>query len=220
MGPLITAPFPHVVADGFITAETLRIVNAEWPTEGWKDHHHAHSAKRGNPSWEQFGATAYGLLKMLNCGPLLDSLKELFGMPDLSADGSLAGGGLHETLCGGFLDIHADFNKHPDTGLYRRANLLLFLNPEWQWEWGGHLELWDREKTGCQVKIAPVGGRCVIFETAPDSFHGHPSKLACPPGVSRRSIALYYYSTEPGRQIAKEHSTLYLGEEAEWPKIA
>jgi hypothetical protein len=41
-----------------------------------------------------------------------------------------------------------------------------------------------------------------------------------PDGVSRRSIALYYYSRQPGGVNPREHSTLYLGEEEEWFKTA
>jgi hypothetical protein len=40
----------------------------------------------------------------------------------------------------------------------------------------------------------PSIGRCVIFKTDADSFHGSPAPLACPEGVTRKSIALYYYT--------------------------
>ena len=46
----------------------------------------------------------------------------------------------------------------------------------------------------CVVRVKPVFGRAVIFNTALDSFHGHPDPLNCPPERSRRSIATYYYS--------------------------
>ncbi len=106
------------------------------------------------------------------------------------------------------------------TRLYRRLNLLLFLNEGWREEWNGDLELWDREKRGCEVRIAPDAGRAVLFETSDTSFHGHPAPLACPDGVSRRSIALYYYSPQPAGPNPVEHSTLYLGDEANWPKTS
>lgn len=213
-------PFRHWISDDAFFPETVRDINSEWPEGPWNNHHHEHAKKRGNNSWASFGKETTSIIKWLNGEWFMGQLRELCRIPDLSADEKLIGGGLHETFCGGFLDIHADFNRHPDNCLYRRLNLMLFLNPEWKDEWNGHLELWDAKKTGCKVRIAPIGGRCVIFETAPDSFHGHPEKLACPEGVSRRSIALYYYSAEPGRQISKEHSTLYLGDEEKWPEDA
>jgi hypothetical protein len=50
-----------------------------------------------------------------------------------------------------------------------------------------------------------------IFTTTNSSFHGHPEPLLCPEGVSRKSIALYYYSAcEAGGQCEDGHSTLFL----------
>jgi hypothetical protein len=34
----------------------------------------------------------------------------------------------------------------------------------------------------------------VILETSETSFHGHPVPMELPPGIFRRSLALYYYS--------------------------
>jgi hypothetical protein len=34
----------------------------------------------------------------------------------------------------------------------------------------------------------------VVFNTDSDSFHGHPRPLRCPPGMTRKSIAVYYYT--------------------------
>jgi hypothetical protein len=44
--------------------------------------------------------------------------------------------------------------------------------------------------------IEPRGNRVVIFNTDADSFHGHPDPLQCPLGVSRKSLALYYFTVE------------------------
>jgi hypothetical protein len=34
----------------------------------------------------------------------------------------------------------------------------------------------------------------VVFSTGARTWHGHPDELLTPPGVMRRSVALYYYS--------------------------
>ena len=61
------------------------------------------------------------------------------------------GGGLHQTLRGGHLNIHADFTTHHVHEHWaRRVNILLYLNEEWHDDWGGRLELWDRDMTACQ----------------------------------------------------------------------
>ena len=48
----------------------------------------------------------------------------------------------------------------------------------------------------CEQTVAPLGNRVVIFTPDVDSFHGHPEPMRCPPGVCRRSLALYYFSLE------------------------
>ena len=134
---------------------------------------------------------------MLNSEETVAALSTLTGIPNLIADDSLEGGGMHQSKAGGYLDVHADFTAHRQhTDWKRRVNLLLYLNEEWIDAWGGHLELWDSSMTRCVQRIAPVLNRCVIFTTDPTSYHGHPVPMTCPPHTSRRSLALYYYTRE------------------------
>lgn len=120
---------------------------------------------------------------------------ELIGVDGLKPDPEGFGGGLHAIPPGGFLKMHCDFKFHPNRRK-RVANLLLFLNPEWQDEWGGHLVLGEDDAT--QRKYAPIAGRAVIFRTDHQNWHGHPDPLSCPENVMRRSIAVYYYTDEKG----------------------
>jgi hypothetical protein len=59
---------------------------------------------------------------------------------------------------------------------------------------GGNLELFDNDGTTSRFSYEPTFGRLVIFVTSNVSYHGHPTPLACPPDVTRKSIALYYYT--------------------------
>jgi hypothetical protein len=106
--------------------------------------------------------------------------------------------------------VHADFNKHHQYGLDRRLNLLLYLNKNWKDEYGGNLELWDREMTRCEARVAPLFNRVMIFSTTDFTFHGHPDPLRCPEGMTRKSLALYYFSNgRPSEEISGEHSTIF-----------
>ena len=111
----------------------------------------------------------------------------------------MEGGGLHQSVHGGFLNIHADFTVHPlHANWRRRVNLLLYFNEDWDPEYGGQLELWSTDiKTRVQV-VAPVQNRCVIFTTDPDSFHGHPSRSAVRPAGH---AAPWPSTTSPLRRI-------------------
>ncbi len=81
------------------------------------------------------------------------------------------------------------------------------MNKDWQEDWGGHLELWEKDMSKCAVKISPSFNRLVIFETNDDSFHGHPDPLLCPDNVTRKSMALYYY-TVPTKEL-DPHAALF-----------
>jgi hypothetical protein len=106
------------------------------------------------------------------------------------------------------LKIHTDFNWYPRLKLDRRLNLLLYLNRNWEENYGGHLELWSPNMARCERKILPIANRCVIFSTTNSSYHGHPDALTCPEGWTRKSLALYYYSN--GRpQDEKTYSTVF-----------
>ena len=136
-------------------------------------------------------------------------LAEVTGIPDLSCDPDLHGGGLHQGADGSYLDVHADFNIHPTLGLYRRLNVLVYLNETWQPQWQGYLELWSRDMKEMRQHIEPKFNRCVIMETHDHAFHGY-KELRLPPGVTRRSIASYYYSASRAEaQTEEQHDTLF-----------
>lgn len=101
---------------------------------------------------------------------------------------------MHSTTKGGFLKMHADFNWHKKLKLFRRLNLLLYLNKDWKEEWGGNLELSTKDIYNSNKSIIPIFNRMVIFTTDDKSFHGQPKELSCPEQTWRNSIALYYYS--------------------------
>jgi Rps23 Pro-64 3,4-dihydroxylase Tpa1-like proline 4-hydroxylase len=67
-------------------------------------------------------------------------LKDLTGMPDLAADAKLVAAGIHRLPPGGFNEIHLDANRHPlNACLHRRVNLIVYLNRDWNPNWGGRV---------------------------------------------------------------------------------
>ena len=109
----------------------------------------------------------------------------------------------------GRLDVHVDFNYVEDKQWHRRLNLLLYLNPVWQEEWGGHVELWSKGVRQLHHSFRPVLNRCVVFETSEISFHGV-SPVTCPEHIARKSFAAYYYTREaPAGYTGENHSTVF-----------
>ena len=192
---LSNTPFPHIVIDNFLPGDCLRRVLNEFPKREPGRFADANSNLKTGYQMEKI-ASSYitNLQNAFNSSQFIGYLEELTGIKGLIPDPHFVGGGLHETARGGHLSIHADFNIHPKLKLRRRLNLILFLNEGWQEQWGGHLELWEKDMSARRHSILPVMGRAVIFNTESDSFHGHPDPTQSPETVFRRSIALYYYT--------------------------
>ncbi len=70
--------------------------------------------------------------------------------------------------------------------------------------------------TRCEAKVLPIFNRVMIFGTTDFTYHGHPDPLQCPEGITRKSLALYYFSNgRPIEEITGEHSTLFRAREAD-----
>ena len=193
-------PFPHLVQDGVLTPTAFADVTKAFPPvddDFWRGYLHVNETKYCNVKPDTWAAPLQQLARELTSPAFVEYLQELTGIDDLLPDWSMDGGGLHQTLRGGHLNIHADFTTHHvHQDWARRVNILVYLNEDWPEEWGGQLELWDKDMTACQAKVSPAGNRMLIFTTSFDSFHGHPDPLTCPPGEARRSMALYYFTKE------------------------
>lgn len=206
-------PFPFIVIDNFLPNVIVDAVagavpgrtSPDWtklPTDDQR-------GKRVLADESKLPIPMRALIHELNSGYFLRFLETLTGIPDLISDTKLVGGGLHMIERGGKLSVHVDFSHHPTNGLNRRLNLLLYLSRNWQEEYGGHLEFWSRDIKNCEQKILPVFNRCAIFSTSPISYHGHPEGLNCPEGMTRNSIALYYFTRGRPKEEEGEHNTLF-----------
>jgi len=193
-------PFPHVVLDDFLIREVADRAIADFPTvdaDSWTSYLHFNERKFANHEPGTWSPTLQRVLREFESPRFVEFLSDLTGIDDLFVDDGLEGAGLHGSLTGGYLNVHADFTVHPRHRSWRRrVNVLLYLNREWPAEFGGDLELWSTDMGRCESSIAPTGNRVVIFNTEEDSFHGHPEPLRCPLGTARQSMALYYFSEE------------------------
>ena len=190
--------FPHLVVPdmgNLFSKKFLKECANTFPRENeipWHSFDNGRERKLACNNPDFFPKNIIQLLEYLQSDYFVVALGELTGVSGLVSDPTLLGGGLHCIPQGGHLGIHSDFNFHPTLRMERKLNVLVYLNSEWEDQWGGHLELWHNGS--CMKRVRPDLGKMVIFQTNADSLHGHPHPLQTPEGVSRNSLALYYYA--------------------------
>lgn len=201
-------PFPHMSSSDIFPQEILDALNQEIPDNPPKKTDHPDCVLGGTScfnryhqkSKSQFSSNAgYGpatlaTFEFMQSSLFVKFLEKLTGIEGLLPDGEHKGAGIHQTLSGGFLGVHADFNLDREHNVHRRVNVFLYLNPDWKDEYGGHLELWTRDLKNCSGRIRPDMGKVFVFSTTDFTYHGHQTSLTCPPDRSRRSLAMYYYT--------------------------
>jgi 2OG-Fe(II) oxygenase superfamily len=208
-------PVPNFKIDNFLDEEFANRVLAAFPTfeealkVGRTFQAVNESKKVQLTDASHFAAPVAELNQALAAPEFLELLSYVFDIPDLLADDQLVGGGIHQTGARGHLDVHIDFNFIEDRQLHRRLNILIYFNKDWRSEWGGNIELWNKDVTVCEHSFSPVFNRCVVFITNEVSFHGV-TAVKCPDDRTRKSFAAYYYTREaPAGWTGESHSTIF-----------
>jgi Rps23 Pro-64 3,4-dihydroxylase Tpa1-like proline 4-hydroxylase len=226
---LSAEPFNHVVIDDFFLPEVAEQLIAEFPSYDsavWNAHYNNPiENKKACNHWDKFPKTTYQVLHYLCSFDFENIVSDVTGNINVIADMGLHGGGWHAHTTAGNLNIHLDYSIHPKLQLERHYNLIVYLTPDWNPEWGGGLELWSHDNETGRAKqleklVVNKFNRAVLFDTTQNSWHGLPAKLNCPERVVRRSLAVYYV-TEPDPNAPSRGKALFVPykEQAEDPDI-
>ncbi len=208
-------PFPHFKIDNFLVPSFADEVEASFPTfdqaqemgKGFSAVNERNKIQITDS--QKFTDPVRKLHEALAADEWLEMLSYVMDIPDLLADPQLIGGGIHVTGPRGHLDVHVDFNYMKERDLHRRLNILVYMNRDWNEDWGGNIELWDEHVKKCHHSFSPVFNRCVVFATSEISYHGV-SAVKCPEDVARKSFAAYYYTeAAPEGWDGEKHSTLF-----------
>ena len=209
-------PFRHAVIDNFLGEPLARALAQAYPGPehpGWLRRDYEEQAARLGQlqriGFEGVHGAVRHLLAEFSGMAFLDFLEALTGIKGLIADPHFRGGGLQLTLRGGHLGLHADFNRDRFRALTRRLTVMYYLNPDWQPEWGGDLELWNADLSACGARIAPLLDRLVVMEQGDDHWHGYPTPVECPADRGRCAVATYFYTAEDSPEAPAAHSALW-----------
>jgi hypothetical protein len=203
-------PFPSIVLDDVLEIAPADVARA-FPDAGWPgwvrltDPYQAE--KRFCSDLAAMPDLLAQVIQELSGSAFLRFLEKLSGIEALLNDPHLEGGGLHASGPGGILAPHSDFHWLQRLQLYRRLNVLLYLNPAWQEDWGGCLELYRKGEKAPARTIVPAFGRMVIFRTDHHSVHGFPAPVVA--GKSRHSLALYYYTAREAETFSGDTTTYW-----------
>jgi hypothetical protein len=189
------SPFPYVILDDFFTAEVADVLFDKFPTmenlmvkrkslnENKVEDYHF---ERWDPMFEK-------ARQALASKEWSDKLATVTGIPDMRTTDDNMGSGLHQCANAGYVDVHIDVNVNTKEKLWRRVNLLVYLNKYWKPEYGGDLEIWDKDMTKCHAEVSPGFNKAILFLTDDNSPHGVKA-VNVPEGESRKSMYTYYFT--------------------------
>ena len=193
-----TEPFEHIVIPSFFRGDVAEMIYNEFPDTNdsqfpWKHYHNPIELKSTLNDFTRLPVIKK-VYDFLQTDELVGVLQKISGTDDLHPDRHLHGAGLHASPRGGKNDLHLDYMVHPITMKERRLNLIVFLNKDWNHEWGGNLELWNSKCTECVKEVRPEFNTAILFKTGLTSFHGLPLPMTCPEGLWRKTLTNYYVS--------------------------
>ncbi|MET0475262.1 MAG: 2OG-Fe(II) oxygenase [Mycobacterium sp.] len=201
-------PFPHLVIDDLLRLPPSAI--SAFPDLSWRWWNEVDDTYVRNKRFcfdiELIAEPFKGLIRELNEPRFLKVLERITGIRQLLPDPHLFGGGIHLSGTDGVLTPHTDFHYYRAMNLYRRVNVIVYLNDGWSLEDGGCLSFYDADHRPVQT-VVPEWGRAVVFRTDDQSVHGFTDPIA--EGLWRRSVALFYYTAAPAEEFSGDEVTYY-----------
>ena len=207
-------PFPHIYFDNFLPKNVALAISKEYPkinerNKNWKVHKNKNVIRYFLEDSSRYKEKMQIFSMILNSRRFILFLETLTGIKSIISDPFFMGGGAMTTGSGGFLKVHADFNYYNKIKMYRRINIIIYLNEEWEESWNGNLEFWSEDMIKKQ-SYSPKLNTAIIFHVHDKAFHGYPDKINCPDTIGRKSINLYYYTEENDElQNKVPHKTIW-----------
>ena len=208
---LAARPWPHLVLHDLFPSSTLALAKAECmqiPSREM-DSDGGGKAQVKEETSELPGPESRRLFDVFEGPEFMSFLEQVTGVDDLISDPSHAYAGVHRSAPGAFTLIHRDFRRHPQSKLYHRVNVLLYLNEDWQESFGGHLELWPSDMSQRGRVEMPAANTLMVWETHDQTLHGFPEPVTCPAGDARIALASYYYTSAPRAVRVKRRGPIF-----------
>jgi Rps23 Pro-64 3,4-dihydroxylase Tpa1-like proline 4-hydroxylase len=138
---------------------------------------------------------------------IVELISKIVNLDQIEPDPRLYAGGLSMMFKDDFLNPHIDNSHDANRSRYRRLNLLYYVSPEWEVEFGGNFELWNGERT-IQKTICANPNRLVVMETNKTSWHSVSKVTVDQP---RCCVSNYYFSEQSPNEKNYFHVTSFSG---------
>lgn len=139
---------------------------------------------------------------------IVNLIGEICEIEQISADENLYAGGLSLMEKGNFLNPHLDNSHDKDRNRWRVLNLLYYVTPNWELDFGGNLEIWPKGLKEKQTTIESKFNRLAVMATHQDSWHSV-SKVDV--DSVRCCVSNYYFSETPLLSTDSFHVTTFRG---------
>ncbi|WP_127717796.1 2OG-Fe(II) oxygenase [Halobacteriovorax sp. HLS] len=180
-------------------------------SEKWRRLTSFRENKCTSKSFDDFDSILRDITFAFQDNSVIQMIEKITEIPNLCGDDTLYAGGLSMMSEGHFLNPHIDNSHNQDRTLYRRANLLFYVTPEWKLENGGNIELWNTDVSK-NLTIESKFNRLVVMETNDKSWHSVSKVVA---QGRRCCVSNYYFSETSPKQKDYFHITAFNGRPTE-----
>ncbi|MFW2437915.1 MAG: 2OG-Fe(II) oxygenase [Arenicellales bacterium] len=139
---------------------------------------------------------------------IIDLIGSICEIDSLYPDEKLYAGGISRMEKSQFLNPHLDNSHDKDRKKWRVLNLLFYVSPDWEQEFGGNLELWPDGMKGRQITLHSKFNRLAVMATHDTSWH---SVSPITHDAARCCVSNYYFSDSPLKDDIDFHVTSFRG---------
>lgn len=205
-------PYPMIALDDFLPEEFAKKMEQE--CNSIPDHNWTEFTRRGSHMKEcinmDVAPIATDFVNQFHSQSSMKWLTAMTGIKDLIPDPYLTGAGYSKIYSGSQLKIHTDFNWNDTLKCHRMLSLIVYLNSDWNDEWGGHLQFNDFDNKQAIQRISPRFNRAVFWRHHKRGFHGFPDPLNSPTNITRNAFRLFFYVSNAQYDSADlPHRSLY-----------
>lgn len=199
----------HFFVDNLLPTEVSQSIFDAFPRDGsgFFSRDSFREKKRTSANLDAYNPILASVTYAIQDKRIVERISKLVGFDRLDPDPKLYAGGLSMMFKEDFLNPHIDNSHDADRLKYRRLNLLYYVSPDWQLEYGGNLELWNSERTIPKTIVARFN-RLVVMETNKTTWHSVSPVTVDQP---RCCVSNYYFSDISPEIVEYFHVTSFTG---------